>query len=61
MIFREARRLYWGCEGGFSEVGDVIDGSVIVVSGLVEDSAVCEELSKRTWTLARRFCGREEM
>ena len=43
MIFREARRLYWSCEGGFSEVGDVIDGSVLKVSVVVADSAGWEE------------------
>lgn len=39
MIFMEARRLDWSCEGGFSKVGDVIEGSVPVVLVVVEDSA----------------------
>ena len=39
----EARRLVCSCEGGFSEVGDVIDGSVLPVSVAVEDSAGWEE------------------
>ena len=43
VIFMEARRLDWTCEGGFSEVGDVIDDSVLVVLVAVEDSAGWEE------------------
>ena len=49
-----------GWEGAVSVVGDVRAGFASVV-GVVGERGVGDGLLKRTWILARRFWGREEM